>query len=325
VGRQEAEVSHETRWHGTCYTCLIVRVLSALDFGDSALEALRQARALAHGLGGTLAVCHVLPASPDIAPYLGAIDPALSTELTREEEQTRRALTQHAREKLGLELTEIFVERGAAYAEIVRRAEEWGANFIVVGTHGRKGLARVVLGSSAERLVRHAHCSVLVARPAEKTGVVLVATDLSPTSLLAIPEGAAAAKRSGARMVVVSVLDWGDAAWTSTGLFGALPAVPTRELKTQVRETFKGTLEEAVARAGVAGEARVLEGSAASEIVHHADELGAELIVVGTHGRTGLPRLALGSVAERVIRNASCSVLAVRPAEWSTHAGSELK
>jgi nucleotide-binding universal stress UspA family protein len=305
----------EAEWRALArrlHTGPTVRVLSALDFGESSLEALRQARALAHGIGGSLAVCHVLPGSPDLAAYLGAIDPARSVEQTAEEEQARRELTSHVREKVGLEVTEAFVERGAAYAEIARRAEAWGANFIVVGTHGRQGLARAVLGSVAERVVRHAHCSVLVARPTEKTGIVLVATDLSPTSLPAIAEGAAAAKRTLARLVIVSVLDWGAPAWTSTALFGALPAVPTRELKKRVRDTLKGTLDDAVARAGVAGEARVLEGPAASEIVHHASELGAELVVVGTHGRTGLPRLALGSVAERVIRSASCSVLAVR-------------
>jgi nucleotide-binding universal stress UspA family protein len=60
------------------------------------------------------------------------------------------------------------------------------------------------------------------------------------------------------------------------------------------------------------GEARVLDGAPAATIVATAEELGAELIVVGTHGHTGLARLALGSVAESVLRNATCSVLAVR-------------
>ena len=65
-------------------------------------------------------------------------------------------------------------------------------------------------------------------------------------------------------------------------------------------------------RVGATGEVKVLEGPVASSIVACAEELGAELIVVGTHGRTGLARLTLGSVAEHVIRNAGCSVLAVR-------------
>jgi nucleotide-binding universal stress UspA family protein len=289
------------------------RVLAAFDFAEPSLEALRQGRALAHGLGGTLAACHVLPAVHDlslIVPQAGII---VEADQIAEVERTRNALVEHARTTLGLELGQVFVERGKPYAEIVRRAETYGADFIVVGTHGRAGLARVVLGSVAERVARHAHCSVLVARPAHRTGVVLAATDLSDPSLPAIAAGAAAAERSGAQLVVVSVLDWAmPGAAAATGMVSALPALPTPELTREIRDALRSTLEHAMTRVEATGEARVLEGSPASAIVDCAEELGAELVVVGTHGRTGLTRLALGSVAERVIRAAGCSVLAVR-------------
>jgi nucleotide-binding universal stress UspA family protein len=292
---------------------LIVKVLAALDFGDSSLEALRQARALAHDLGGSLSVCHVLPAPSELARVFGDPDQAESAALTSEEEDTKRALVQHARERVGLELAEVIVQRGVAYAEIVRAAENAGASYIVVGSHGRTGILRMVLGSVAEAVTRHAHCSVLVARPVEKPGAVVVATDLSEASLPSISEGAAAAKRSGARLVVVSVLEWGSAIPSvAGGLIGALPAIPPPEVQQQVRDALKATIEQAMGRAGAVGEARVLEGSASADIVHFAAEIGAELLVVGTRGRTGLARLALGSVAERVVRSASCSVLAVR-------------
>jgi nucleotide-binding universal stress UspA family protein len=165
----------------------------------------------------------------------------------------------------------------------------------------------------AERVVRHAHCSVLVARPPRKTGLVLAATDLSDSSLPAITAGAAAAKRSGAQLLVVSVLDWNEGAMgAAAGLIGGLPVLPPAELQQQVRDVLRSTLEQAMARAGAVGEARVLDGAPDAAIVACAAEVGAELIVVGTHGRTGLKRLALGSVAEHVIRDAECSVLAVR-------------
>ncbi|HTQ04946.1 MAG TPA: universal stress protein [Polyangiaceae bacterium] len=292
-----------------------MNVLAAVDFGDSSLEALRQGRALAHAAGGRLAVCHVLPAVPD-ASFLFPERPAENTaELTADEEAARRALVDHARTKLGLELTEVFVERGPAYAEIVRRAETWGAGTIVVGSHGRRGIARAVLGSVAERVVRHAHCSVLVARPVRKPGVVLAATDLSDASLPAVVEGAAAAKRLGARLVVVSSVEWAEPISISTGnLIGVASPAPTVELKREVADALKSTLEQALVRLGVEGEVRPLEGSPAAQIVDAADELDAELVVVGTHGRTGLRRLALGSVAERVVRSVHTSVLAVRVA-----------
>lgn len=292
-----------------------VKVLAAVDFGDSSLEALRQGRSLAHAVGAELAVCHVLPAPADISFLFTDRETENTVELTGEEEAARRALVAHARTHLGLELTEVFVERGAAYAEIVRRAELWGADYIVLGSHGRRGLARAVLGSVAERVARHAHCSVLVARPVRTSGLVVAATDLSDAALPAVVEGAAAAKRLGARLVVVSALEWADPVSISAGnLIGVGSPAPTLDVKRDVESALRTTIEQSLVRLGIQGEVRVLEGSPAAEIVRAADELDAELVVVGTHGRTGLARLALGSVAERVIRSVHASVLAVRAA-----------
>jgi nucleotide-binding universal stress UspA family protein len=289
-----------------------VKVLTALDFGESSLEALRQARALTHGVGATLANCHVLPARSELAELFGAPSREESAALTSEEEEARRALTRHAREKLGLELTEIFVDRGTPYAEIVRRGELIGADFIVVGSHGRSALARAFLGSSAERVVRYAHCSVLVARQAPKDGLVLAAVDVSQPGQV-IEAASLAATRRGARLIVASVLDLGSVMPSAAGnLVGAMPVSFPPELRDEMRTVLKSTLEGALKRAGAAGEALVLEGSPALEIVRTAEELAAELVVVGTQGRTGLTRLTLGSVAERVVRSVSSSVLAVR-------------
>jgi nucleotide-binding universal stress UspA family protein len=290
-----------------------VKILVAVDFGDSSREALRQGRALAHAVKGELAACHVLPGIQEISALFPERSLGLQADLNADEEAARLAVQEHARETFGLELNEVFVERGAAYAEIVRRAESWGADYVAVGSHGRTGLARVVLGSVAERVARHAHCSVLVARTVRKSGVVLAATDLSDASLPAITEARAAAERSGARLVVASVIEWGDpVAISVSGLMGVAPALPSAEVQQEVRDALRATLEQAMTRAGAKGEARVLEGSAASEIVRCAEELEAELVVIGARGRTGLLRLALGGIAERVVRSASCSVLAVR-------------
>jgi nucleotide-binding universal stress UspA family protein len=98
----------------------------------------------------------------------------------------------------------------------------------------------------------------------------------------------------------------------AAALIGVAPVQIPEEVRQQVRASLATMLADALARTGAAGETRVMEGEAANAIVACAEELGAELVVVGTHGRTGLRRLALGSVAERVVRNASCSVLTVR-------------
>jgi nucleotide-binding universal stress UspA family protein len=292
-----------------------MKILVGVDLGDPALEALRQARTLAHGTGASVAACHVLPAVHD----LSALFPQWSldglADATADDASARAAVIEHVRNRLGLELTEVFVEHGSAYASIVRRAESEASDLVVVGSHARSGLARVVLGSVAERVAQHAHCSVLVARASTKAGVVLAATDLSDQSLLAVAAGAAAAKRSGAKLVVASALEWTEPVSTAAaGLIGALPAVPPAELREQVKQGLQATLEQVMLRVGAVGEARVLDGAPASALVAAGDELGAELVVVGSHGRTGLARLALGSIAQDVIRNAHCSVLVVRGA-----------
>jgi len=289
------------------------RVLAAVDFGEPSLEALRQARALAHGVAGTLGVVHVLPAVQDLHLLFPERSLSLAADAEAEAQEVRRKVEAHASTELGLELSTVFVERGTPYAEIVRRAEAWTADFVVVGSHGRTGLSRMVLGSVAARVVRHAHCSVLVARAIRKPGVVLVATDLSPASLPAIEAGAAAARRSGAKLVVMTVLEWPgveSVAWA--GLFGALPVVPSEQVQAQLRDAARTVLEQAVAATGAVGELRIAEGPVSEQIERLAQELDAELLVVGTHGRTGLSRLALGSVAERILAGSTCSVLAVR-------------
>lgn len=289
------------------------RVLVAFDFGEASLEALRQGRALAHRVGAALGVVHVLPGVPDLHTLFPEASLGLVADQRTLAERAREEVEADARRHLSLELSTVFVERGAPYAEIVRRAESWNADYLVVGSHGRSGLPRLMLGSVAERVVRHAHCSVLVARPTSRRGLVLVATDLSAASLPAVEAGAAAATRSGAKLVVMSVLEWRGvelAAWT--GMFGALPVIPSEETQEQLRDAARRIIEQAISTAGASGEVLLADGSAPGEIVRASEELGAELLVVGTHGRTGLERLALGSVAERVIRSATCSVLAVR-------------
>jgi nucleotide-binding universal stress UspA family protein len=176
------------------------------------------------------------------------------------------------------------------------------------------------LGSVAERVVRHAHCSVLVARNAASSGVVLAATDLSDPSLPAVEAAVEEGRRRGARLVVVTVVDWQGPAWmTAAGTpFGIGAAMPPAELQEELRSSLETLLRRALDRFGGSGETRVLYGSPASAIVHAAESLGAELVVVGTRGRTGLARLALGSVAERVVAGAPCSALVVRLSEGST-------
>lgn len=151
-----------------------MRVLVATDLSEPADEALRQAATLA-GIDGALAALHVLPSLQS----LSALFPQRQTPETLKVGQIIARAADAVRERVagfaGRD-AEIFVEQGTPYAEIVRRAEAWKADIVVVGSHGQSGLERV-FGGVAERVVRYAHCRVLVARKTSAHGWVLAATD----------------------------------------------------------------------------------------------------------------------------------------------------
>jgi nucleotide-binding universal stress UspA family protein len=291
-----------------------MRVLVAHDSGEPSIVALEQGRTEAKATGGPLAVCHVMPVLYETEPFFSQFRQEAALDLGSAEADVRRAIEEKLRSELDTQQAEVFVDRGTPYAEIVRRAEAWRADLIVVGSHGRSGIARALLGSVAERVVRHAHCSVLVARPVSKAGVVVAATDLSEASLPVVEAAARAAERRNARLVVATAVEWSYAAWGSVvgAPFGATPVVPPVDVQDQVRAAMRETIQRELERVGAKGEAFVIDGTPSSAIAEKAEELAAELVVVGTHGRTGLARLTLGSVAERVVRAAGCSVLVVR-------------
>jgi nucleotide-binding universal stress UspA family protein len=288
------------------------RVLVAIDLSEPSDEAVLQAAPYLATQGAALAVCHVLPAL-----RVNALFPQRNQPATMATADFERAARDHigahlARIAPGVD-AEIFIEFGDAYAGIVRCAETWSADLIVVASSGRTGLARMLLGSVAEKTVRYAHCPVLVARPRAGSGVVLAATDFSDPSLPAVAMGAEEAKRRGARLVVMHALDF-----TTVGMaveqivFANITTTSDGNVDQVLVDAAHRRLVEALRAVGAEGEVRVVNGGPASAIVRTADELRAEIVVVGTHGATGLRRLSLGNVAERVVRHAEGSVLAVR-------------
>lgn len=294
---------------------ITTRILAATDLSEASDEALRQACATATKSGAKLAVCHVMPYTLGIHPLFPQQNQASVLQMAELEAKIKDAIDERLETIEGApESVEVFIEQGSEYAGIVHRAESWKADRIVVGSHGRTGLRRTLLGSVAEQVVRYAHCPVYVARPQTKRGVVLVATDLSDPSLPAVAAGADEAKLRGASLMVVHAIDFSAATLTAAAAnpLGVIPVLPTPEVQSQLTDATEVMLHEALKRFGATGEVKVLLGAPAAEIVKYAEELGAELVVVATRGRTGLSRIALGSVAARVIRMAASSVLAVR-------------
>jgi nucleotide-binding universal stress UspA family protein len=290
------------------------RILVAVDLSDESIAALRTARALADARGATLAVVHVLANIGDVQPFFPQAYGINATNLLELERLAGEALELRLAEVEGCASVERFVELGAPYAEIVRRAEAWNADLLVIGSHGRTGLSRAMLGSVAEHVVRAAHCPVLVSRPSRGSGVVMAATDLSDPSLPAVARAAEEARLRGARLVVMHAMEGSLAAYgaSAAALLGNVAPTPTAEDQQQMRSTLVTLLRDAMRRFGAEGEALVLEGGAVASVIRAAEEQQADLLVVGSHGRTGLSRLLLGSVAEKLVRLADCSVLVVR-------------
>jgi nucleotide-binding universal stress UspA family protein len=290
-----------------------VRILVATDLGPAAADA---ARAAASALqpADAVAVVHVLPHLHSLRPLFPHLAAAETTALLDLPARSAEIVGRHTEEIMGLARGsfEVFVEEGVDYAEIVRRAEAWKADRLVVGTHGKTGFARLV-GDVAERVARYAPCAVLVHRESPAAGVVLAATDLSDPSVPALAAGGEEARRRGAELVVVHAMDFGEATMASAALApfivgSPLPAAAFEEARVLARQVIDQHLE----RLGLKAEVVIVDGPAAKVVVDLAEERGAQLAVVGTRGRTGISRILLGSVAERVVRAAPCSVLVAR-------------
>lgn len=277
-------------------------VLVATDLGDAADEAIRQADALSRALGGPLLACHVLPELLQVRMLFPQFHPRDADALRQLEVGAAELVGRRVRDLTGRTLDEyrVLLETGSPHAGILRLADETRAGVVVLGP-----------GGVAERVVRHASCAVLMARTSGP-GVVLAATDFSDPALPAVAAGAAEAARRGVEFAVLHSVDLTLAAGTPT--LAAYPALAVLSAvdSAAARDSTLASLRECLDRLKVAGTPIPAEGPAARAILETARTRPAELIVVGTVGRTGLARLALGSVAEAVLRAAPCSTLVVR-------------
>ena len=196
--------------------------------------------------------------------------------------------------------------------EIVRTARD--ADLVVMGTHGRRGVARVAVGSTTEQVLRRADCPVLaVGLDAERSVPasverVLVPVDFSDSSGPALAVAAELAAVYGARVDALHaayVPDLPDIYGIGLHFAATYP-----DVVTNARRALQSLVREHVAPER-AGEVTVRVGPPGPTVLEEAERLGSGLLVMPTHGRTGLGRLAFGSVAEGVLRRAPCPVFAI--------------
>jgi nucleotide-binding universal stress UspA family protein len=209
---------------------------------------------------------------------------------------------------------------GDPKAAIADYAKQAGADFVVVGPHEQSGIARFLLGSVAKAILRYAPCSVEVVRghpPKEPPRRILLATDGSEMSTLA---ARSVAERPWSDRTEVRILSAVELALTTFQAAMEPPFVNDaameliREEGMRHAQSAVASAEEIVLKAGlkVSESISVLVDSPKQIIVDEAKGWGADLIVVGSHGRRGISRFVLGSVSEAVATHAECSVEVIR-------------
>jgi nucleotide-binding universal stress UspA family protein len=300
------------------------RLLVAYDGSPPAAAALRCANAVAvHG--AQVVVADVMDLTPVSAPELSLIghNEAPGLEALRRESEALLDAARAACLAAGIEPT-VRLMQGHPANELTSLARELEADLIVTGTHGRRGFERAVLGSTAEGILRATTVPVMVVRedtrllsidkPFER---LLVAIDNSGPADAALALAARMAEAYGSIVLCCSVADTRDAQAKSV-LYGYDPL----PLKQSLREDALHLIRSALAVAGLPEEpAKMLvsEGEPSAGIIETAKYYGVAAIVIGTHGRRGLERFFLGSIAEKIARESPLPVIVTRsPAAMRT-------
>lgn len=202
---------------------------------------------------------------------------------------------------------ETKTEWGRPAREILYASRASGFTLIAMATHGRTGLQRAFLGSVAEEVLRHSTLPMLVARPGARGGDwkrLLVPLDGSPPAERILPHAVRLARALGSEIRLLGVVPSAILQMTAAGHTGLLPP--------EDPAPYLRDLGDRLAREGVTARSSSRSGDAAGEICRAAEEQRAGAIFIATHGRTGLARLAMGSVAEGVLRAAPCPVYVLR-------------
>jgi len=292
----------------TCPIAKIENLLLSTDGSEFSEGAVREAINLARTCSSRLFALSVVETNPEyetIAPQL------VEKEIEKARAYLETVLERASREQVNCE---IGIYQGEdSYRYIVDEAEKRRADMIIMGRRGRTGLKRLMMGSVTAKVIGHAPCNVLVVPRAAKVEMksILVASDGSRHSDAAAMEAVSIAKRCGAKLTVMSVVPS-----ESISPFDIVHSEMQRGLiadkEQKAAEYNIKNIKDMAEKEGIGIEGLIQEGKPYEAIVSTATEKNIDLIVVGSHGRTGLEKLLMGSVTERVIGLAPCAVLIVK-------------
>jgi nucleotide-binding universal stress UspA family protein len=293
------------------------RILCPVDFSDSSNRALAHAAALARWYGAQLTVLHIVPTFDpmQVQAELG-VPVQIVNPMTREEVMGGMRLFL---ERAGVSSdAHLVAEPGDASAAIVDQALTTGADLIVIGTHGRRGFKRLLLGSVAETVLREAPCPVLTVSPhtaATTSDVVtfkriLCPIDFSPSALLAFGFALDLARQADGLVTLLHVVEWLPEDEPRTSAHFNVPefrGLMANDAKQRLRSLVS---EESQVWCEI--DDVIVSGRAHREILRAAEARSADLIVMGSQGRGGVGLALFGSTTQQVVRGAPCPVLTVR-------------
>ena len=298
----------------------IRKILCPIDFSDFSRHAFNRAVAIAKGAGASVAAVHVAPFQvPPLYPYIEprSVEAFMLSQGDREKLKTELQRFLTIDESIGVPRTCDVVDAPNVHHEILAQADRLSADLIVMGTHGRSGFQRLLLGSVTEKVLRTARPPVLtvgavpdvIAAGDSSFKRILCAMDFSDCSKAALRYAASLAEPAGADLTALYVIEWTPIGYDPllgppTDLAGyrmAAETVGRERLHKAVTESAYQNVEE-----------MVTSGKPHHEILRIAAERECDLIVLGIHGRNPLDRMLFGSTAEPVVRRSTCPVLSVR-------------
>jgi len=295
----------------------IRRILCPVDFSEFSRRALDHAAALSRWYEAELTVVHVSPLTPTVFGLEPALSEAMLSPL--DVEAVGRELRSFAGDTLESRPTpQLRVLAGPTVGTILGLAAEAKTDLIVLGTHGRAGFERFMLGSGTEQIVRKAPCPVLTVprlaaeRPQSPLFArILCGVDFSDASRRAVDHALSLAQEAKAQVTLLHVVEW-----LPDASFSKYPQFDVDHYRRTLMTDARAKLEELVpedARNWCDPDTKLVAGKPYLEILRVAGEERSDLIVLGVHGRGPVDRMLFGSTTQAIVRQATCPVLTIRP------------
>jgi nucleotide-binding universal stress UspA family protein len=277
-------------------------IVCPVDFSQQSLHALDYALSLARHYNSTLVLCHVVEIqviTPPMEPLI-AVGSVLENVTSTASEELKK-LAEGLKPRVS-KLIPILCE-GTPSEETLRVAKDHSADLLVIGTHGRSGIDRLIFGSTTENILHKSTCPVLIVHTSEREFIdsardeikpvrILLGTDFSACSDQAFDYAVDLSKQYGAKLTAVHVNETSDDVTT------------TESLKQKIAQRLSNGQSVEV-------EPIILSGKPNKELVKFAAQNEVDLIVIGAHNLGLLRSLFFGSEAEKIIRSAPCPVLSI--------------